>query len=318
MARQVERRANAVRRTDVVSGAGRYAALGEGGRRLLAHELTHVVRQAGIVQAKEDAGTPKPDAGMPKPKFESVETDAAQAEFLPIVEDYIKKGKDKLEARFLAMDDMFAKRLEKTGGKRIGTRTPIPGRGRDVYLLVREEHEREGRQPIRPGIGEVGVHEEGYNCHSFTFHDAKNSKADTLKTLAKDASELGAPKGTMYYDSSDLDRAEIHIDYGVGSRPLIFPRWIASPAEVARLLANYRRLKSGEPLRSTGSDIVIYSKSGNLDKSDDFPHSAKVTEVDKRGNPTKVKGKWGHYSMFEHDPEAVPQHYGKPYFFRKK
>ena len=74
--------------------------------------------------------------------------------------------------------------------------------------------------------------------------------------------------------------------------------------------ADYKPLKAGEKVGV--GDIVIYSTNGDL------PHSGKVTEVDANGKAVKVQGKWGHYSLFEHPPDAVPAHYGKPTFYRKK
>ena len=41
-------------------------------------------------------------------------------------------------------------------------------------------------------------------------------------------------------------------------------------------------------------------------------------EVDAKGNPIKIRSKWGHYSLFEHAPDAVPAHYGKPSYYHKK
>ena len=76
------------------------------------------------------------------------------------------------------------------------------------------------------------------------------------------------------------------------------------------LIKSYLPRKAGE--KTTERDIAIYSTNGDL------PHSGKVIEVDAKGNPTKIRSKWGHYSLFEHAPDAVPAYYGKPSCYHKK
>lgn len=74
-------------------------------------------------------------------------------------------------------------------------------------------------------------------------------------------------------------------------------------------MKSYQPRKSGENI-ATG-DIAIYSMDGTLD------HSGKVVEVDEKHNPTKIRSKWGHLSLFEHTPRAVPDYYGTPSYYHR-
>jgi len=262
-------------------------------------EADRVVDQ--VVQLKNSEKTSKT-------KFKPLTDKAANEEFKKLKAKYRKEGKDEREADFLAMDDMFAERLKVAGGKRLPGTATLGKLGEKTYLSIPTKIIYND-MPLPLGFYNAGIDDKSYNCHSFTFNDAKTSKLTKLKTIAKTIPE-GPVKGKKYFDAVDLVRNMIHFE--MGPPTLIFPRWVISPAEIKSLLKTYRPRKAIEKLETTKRDIVIYSTNG------DFPHSGKVTQVDAKGKPIKIKSKWGHYSLFEHDPETIPAHYGRPSYFRKK
>ena len=331
---------------EVVFAAGRYAPGTAAGKRLLAHELAHVIQQergasTGLAIGREHDGSERladragravtqdgpaarstaiaelPRVGVPmlqrqqppsKTKFKSVEDEAAQKELEKRVAAHEKQGKKRGDAIFQAMDDMFAERVEATGGKRIpGSATPGAA-GEATFLMVPEGLVYEGR-PVKPDFYTAAIDDGAFNCHSFTFYGAKQSKLAALKKLAKKVpKEGGALAGKQYFEAGDLINNGIHFS-APPPNPLIFPRWVLDSEARVQLKA-YVPLKPADP--KVKGDIVVYSVGSDL------PHSGQVIEVDKKGNPAKIKSKWGHQSIFEHAPDAVPTFYGSPTYYRKK
>jgi hypothetical protein len=334
----------------VVFGAGRYAPGTNAGQRLLAHELTHVAQQGDrvsapiglsdphdayereadrlaskIVEAEPHAEsnlTRSPvqqvapplihrdndkDKGTAKTAFKPVEGAEAEKEFNERVKKYTDTGKTQQEAMFLAMDDMFAERVTATGGKRLPS-TAQPGKsGKTTFLKISTDIVMEGKR-LPQGFFNAGIDDDTYNCHSFAFLGAKTSKLDKLKKLArKIPKEGGDLAGQEYFEGADLVNNGLHFEMSPAT--LIYPRWVLDD-EARTLLKAYKKRKAGEKVAK--GDVGLYSKDSAL------PHSGKVTEVDGKGNPTRLKSKWGHYSLFEHAPEAVPAHYGKPDYYDKK
>jgi hypothetical protein len=283
----------------------------------MAHELAHVVQQNSSMQTRSTGGQPADVTGSlvqrqesqapSKPAFKPVDDVEAEKEFEKKVGAYKKAGKPEREAAFLAMDDMFAERVQTAGGRRLPKTATLGKTGADTFLMA-PPGLIYGGQRIRQGFYNAQIEVSSYNCHSYTFYDAKSTKANQLKSLAKTIpKEGGNLAGKSYYEAADLVQNGIHFE--LGPPTLIYPKWVLD-GEVRTLLQGYRSLKGGE--KATKGDIAIYSTNG------DYPHSGKVTEADSSGRPSRVKGKWGHYSLFEHPPEAVPAHYGKPSYHRKK
>jgi hypothetical protein len=241
------------------------------------------------------------------PAFKPVVGKEAEEEFTKSVAAYKKLGKSEREAAFLAMDDMFAERVKATGGKRLpGTATPSTP-GAKTFLKVSAGIVY-GGETIPENFYDAAIDDSSYNCHSYTFYDAKRTKVDKLKKLAKTIPKEGEDlAGQKYYEATDLVQEGVHFE--LGPPTVLFPRWVLD-GEVRTLLEGYKPLPAGGKVAV--GDVVIYSTDG------DYPHSGRVTEIDGKGNPVKVKGKWGHYSLFEHPPDAVPAHYGKPSYYRKK
>jgi Domain of unknown function (DUF4157) len=334
---------------DVVFGAGRYAPGTSAGQRLLAHELTHVAQQGDQVSAPIGLGDPhdayeqeadrlagkiaqaEPHAESnltrspvqqvappliqrdndkdkaAKPAFKPVEGAEAEKEFKEKVKKYTDEGKSQQEAIFLALDDMFAERVTATGGKRLSS-TATPGKlGKKTFLKISTDIVVEGK-PLPKDFFNAGIDDDTYNRHSYAFLDAKTSKLDKLKKLAKKIpKEGGKLAGQEYFEGEDLVNNGLHFE--VSPATLIYPRWVLDN-EARTLLKAYRPRKAGEKVAK--GDVGLYSMGSDL------PHSGKVIDVDGKGNPTRLKSKWGHYSLFEHAPEAVPTHYGKPDYYHKK
>jgi hypothetical protein len=231
---------------------------------------------------------------------------ASEKEFQRRQRKYRRKGLSIGEAAKRAMDDMFAERIGETGGRRIpGSTSTTLG---DATFLKVPVNIRLGESNVRAGFYNARIDDKSYNCHSYTFHGAKVTRLGKLKGLGKKIPS-GVVKGKTYYDALELIKNGIHLDTAFTTL-VILPRWIANPTEVKQLMQPFRKRKGGERFDSTA--IAMYKGTG------EYPHSGKVTKVDKHGNPTRVKGKFGHYSLFEHDPVVVPAHYGAPEFYRRK
>lgn len=333
---------------DLVFGAGAYAPGTSAGQRLMAHELTHVIQQGDRGSSPISIGDPHDayeeeadqlagriaqitphsepnkayaparrvagprvqrdnDKDSPKLTFKPVEGAEAEKEFKELVAKYTDKGKTPQEAMFLAMDDMFAGRVTAMGGKRLpGTATPGKS-GQTTFLKVSSDIVAEG-QPLKQGFFNAGIDDDTYNCHSYAFLDAKTSKLDKLNKLAKTIPKAGGDlAGQKYFEAEDLVKNGLHFEMGPST--LIYPRWVLDD-EARALLKSYQPRTAGEKVAR--GDIGLYSMGSDL------PHSGKVIEVDAKGGPTRLRSKWGHYSLFEHSPEAVPAHYGKPAYYHKK
>lgn len=266
--------------------------------------------QGGVQGLSEQVIQREEGKKSPENKFESMVNKEAENEYEKIKAKYKKEGMTERVAAFHAIDDMFAERLKATGGKRTSGSATMPSVGEKIYLHVSSPMKVSG-VTIEEGLQTAGIDDKSYNCHSYTFTDAKTSKYKKLKTLAKTI-PAGPVKGKKYYDTNDLISNKIHFDLEMGLSLMIYPRWIANVDEVKTFLKGYKKRKTGEKLSTTKENVALYTTNG------DYPHSGKVTKIDKKGNPIKVKGKWGHYSLFEHDPEAVPSYYGTPNYYRKK
>jgi len=297
---------------------GLYQPDTESGKKLLAHELTHVVQQSSNRDLQKPAQLPSTlnqnnltmlQRQVSKSKFKPITTPEAEKEYQDRVQQYKKQGKNEEKAAMHAMDDMFAERLKQTGGKRVAGSATFTNISQKTFLLV-SKHMSIGGEIIKPGLYNAGIDSRSYNCHNYTFHNMKFSNDKKLKSLKKIIPK-GAAKGKTYYDSIDLFKNGVHFDLKT-SGIVIYPKWLIKLSEIKKRLSKFRPRKVGEKFSSNKGDIVMYSLGG------DFPHSAKVTKVDRTGEPTRVKGKWGHFSLFEHDPATVPAHYGKHSYFRKK
>jgi hypothetical protein len=241
-----------------------------------------------------------------KRQFEPMATPEAEQEFEKLKAQYKKRGLSERDAAFRAMDDMFARRIEQTGGKRIPRSASIGAKG-EFFMRV-ERDVTVGGDRIPPGFWRVTVDDDSYNCHSYTFHGGKESKRAQLNKIAKKVPE-GPVKGKAFVDADALIAAGIHFEVVFGVLTIL-PRWIADPREFASLLGPFRKRRRGEKL--TRDSIAMYEGDGS------YPHSAKVIDVDSSGDALRVRGKFGHFSLFEHAPGAVPAHYGKPVFWAKR
>jgi hypothetical protein len=205
------------------------------------------------------------------------------------------------------MDDMFAERMKRAGGSRIPRTATFGTPGKAIILTVSKGIEYEGGTIIPAGVYNASVDDNAYNCHSYTFYEGGQTKLESLQKLAKKVpKEGGEQAGRTYYEVTELMSAGIH--FACEKICLIFPRWVLD-AEARDQLKSYRPLKAGEQVAK--GDIVMYSLGGAL------PHSGRVMAVDKQGKPAMIRSKWGHYSIFEHPPDAVPNHYGSPTYYRK-
>jgi hypothetical protein len=331
---------------DIVFDAGQYSLGINSGQKLVAHELAHVIQQRseaqpglvigkaskecerqadqvaqvitqggqrtalkqvcqGLHRVAEQVQRQKSKNPL-KTEFEPLDTEKAEEEFNQLKAQYKKLGKTEQEAALLATDDMFAKRVEAIGGKRFPGTITLGKLGQKTYLRITSSINLNGEE-IKPGFFNAGIDDNSYNCHSFTFFDGKKSKSDKLQILARTIPKEGGDlAGQKFFDATDLVKEGIYFE--MRRIPLIFPRWVLD-AETRDLLKGLRSRKTGEKVEK--GDIAIYSSNGDL------PHSGKVTQDDGKGNPTRIKSKWGHFSLFEHAPEAVPAYYGKPSFFHK-
>lgn len=329
---------------DIVFDAGQYDPRSSVGRVLLAHELTHVVQQrdggghspsevavsepqdaaereaealsvgpASPVRSAGTSATVHRDKATTATKFRPADDEAAELEFSALVKKYQKEGKSQQEGAFLAIDDMYAKRVSESGGTRVpGTATPGKVDAKSAtWLSVPSPGVTVNDKTIRPGLFAAAVDDTSYNCHSFTFFEAKVSKIKDLNALADTIPKEAGPEmaGKKFFAADRLISAGIYFE--LASTILILPRWIIRETEVEALLKGYNQL--GPSDRVAVGDIAIYSTTGK-----DYPHSGRVIAVDKAGRPTRIKSKWGAQSLFEHDPEAVPSFYGKPTYYRLK
>jgi hypothetical protein len=133
------------------------------------------------------------------------------------------------------------------------------------------------------------------------------SKRQQLDKLAKTIPKAGKSlAGKKYFEANEL------IANGIHFKPKdtldIYPKWVGD-AEIRERLKNYSPVPAG---KVKIGDIVVYSV------GDTLPHSGRVTAVNKNGEPTMIRSKWGEHSLFDHPPTAVPDYYGTPNFFRKK
>jgi hypothetical protein len=247
------------------------------------------------------------DKGGSKGGFRAVDDPAAEKEFAAKVAKYEKAGKSKQEAAFLAMDDMFAERVAEAGGKRT-PKSATPGAGgTTTFVMVGAPIVHEGRT-IAPSFYNATIDDSVYNCHSYTLDEGKKSKLSQLKGLARKVPKEGGDlAGTPYYEAQDLVANGIHFAPNVTLD--IYPSWVGD-AEMRSRLKDYTALRAGAKVKQ--GDIVVYSVGSAL------PHSGRVIAVDKGGTPTMIRSKWGHHSLFEHPPTAVPSHYGTPAYYRKK
>lgn len=334
----------------LVFAEGQYAPKTSAGRQLLAHELTHVLQQNFSVSSGLTIGQPddayersaestaqevmegrKPSnaavnlphmagsriqrqqaGGTSKTRFKPVEGDEAEKELKKKAAAYKSKGKTEVQAYDLAMDDMFAERVEATGGRRFPKTVTPSTPGTKTYLQIPGNFKHAG-DSIKEGFYSAAIDDVAYNCHSYTFYDARQTKLAKLNGLAKIIPKEGEDlAGQKYFDAEDLDKNGIHFETinkdGIPILPIILPRWVLAD-EVRSQLKNYKALAEGKVAKQ---DAAVYSA------NEDLPHSGKVTEVDAKGHPTKLKSKWGHYSLFEHAPDAVPAYYGIPSYYRKK
>ena len=329
---------------DIVFAAGQYDPRSSAGRVLLAHELTHVVQQQGsasrltdrlTVSEPQDAeereaearsvgaatvarpkGTTAPTVQRDKPatatKFRPMEDEAAELEFKKLLAKYQKEGKTPQEAGFLAIDEMYEKRLTESGGTRVaGTATPGKIDPKSATWVVIPPGLIVNETMVTPGKRAAAIDDTSYNCHSYTFFEATVSKIKELNALADTFPKGEEPvyAGQKFYPAEKLVSAGINFD--LGKTIVILPRWIIREAEVETLLKGYKQLGPSDHVAV--GDIAIYSTTGK-----DYPHSGRVIAVDKAGRPTRIKSKWGAQSLFEHDPEAVPSFYGKPTYYRLK
>ena len=328
---------------DIVFGAGQYNPRSTDGSVLLAHELIHVVQQqasahgslnelavsdpedAAEREAKEtslnasaalgprrtSAPTVHRDKPGTTPKFRPMLDEAGNLEYEKLRNKYEKEGKNPQEAAFLAIDEMYAKRVGESGGVRVpGTATPGKIDPKSAtWLRVSPPGLTVNDKAIGPGTFVAAVDDTSYNCHSYTFYEAKFSKIKDLTALADTVPKEAGPEmaGKKFFAAEKLMSAGIYFE--PENTILILPRWIIRETEVETLLKGYRRLGAADHVAV--GDIAIYSTTGT-----DYPHSGRVTAVDKAGRPTKIKSKWGAQSLFEHDPEAVPDFYGKPTYYR--
>jgi hypothetical protein len=239
--------------------------------------------------------------------FPQLEGPEAEAELRRRVAAYEKQGKTRDEAILLAMDDMFAERVKKAGGQRVAGTLAPKAPPATTYLRVSRDLEIEGRR-VPAAVYNAAIDDGAYNCHSYTFHEAKQTKMSTLRAVAKKIpKEAGKDMaGKAYYDSADLLAKGIH--FNMGRTAVIMPRWV-SDGEARELLKGYQPLAPKAMVKV--GDIVVYSTNGDL------PHSGRITKVDPQGRPVMVRSKWGLQSLFEHPPQAVPSHYGKPSYYRK-
>jgi hypothetical protein len=246
------------------------------------------------------------DKGDQNGGFLSEEDPAAQKELEKKVAEFEKKGKSKEDAIFLAMDDMYAERVRKAGGKRI-PKSATPGKaGKTKTLIFVTEPMAVGEKYINSGPMNATIDDGVYNCHSYTLDEGKKSKLTVLNGLTQKIPKEAGIAGN-FFDSKDLVKNGIFFDPHITLD--IFPRWVGD-AEMRTHLKDYKALAVGEKVAV--GDIVVYTVGSTL------PHSGRVIAVDKKGNATMIRSKWGYQSLFEHPPLAVPAHYGTPTFYRKK
>jgi len=205
------------------------------------------------------------------------------------------------------MDDMFEARIRAAGGKRIANTTSFPLKA-TTFLRVSSPIMLDG-ELVNNKLFNAFIDDKSYNCHAYTLFDAKKTKMSKLKKVAKKI-PAGPKKGENYYDSVDLLSNNIHfetLNIWMG----IYPRWIAKISELNSHLNSYRKRKAGEKLVA-GSSIIMYELKGQ------YPHSSKVIKINSKGDAIMARGKFGHYSLFEHHPLSIPPHYGNPVYFMKK
>ena len=239
--------------------------------------------------------------------FRPLEDEAAQKDFAAKVAKHQKGGKTQAEAAFLALDDMFAERVGEAGGKRTPKSATPGGGGTATFLMAKSPISYEGTT-IDSGFYPAAVDDGVYNCHSYTLDEGKKSKQAQLKGIVKKVPKEGGDlAGKSFYEAQDLVAGGIH--FAPGQPFGIFPSWVGDD-EMRTRLKDYAPLAAGAKVKV--GDIVVYSAGSAL------PHSGRVIAVDTKGRPTMIRSKWGHYSLFEHPPDAVPAHYGTPSFHRRK
>jgi uncharacterized protein YodC (DUF2158 family) len=250
-------------------------------------------RDLSRVVQRKDAGSNTP------PDLTIQEKDVVTPEREKQAEQLTKKGVPPAEAVSQVMDDAFAERVTKAGGKRVQPATP--GRPGSKILLqlqlqLQDRIEIEGKVG-GPGLVVAAIDDDDmYNCHSFTFFGAKQSKLADLRKLTHKAPPDTPVAGQGYVDASEIMRAGIQFFFGPPT--LVAPRWVGE-AEARAALASYQRLSAADSVKV--ADIAVYE-----DGSGGLPHSGVVVAVDGQGRPTRLRSKWGRYSLFEHPPTAVP------------
>lgn len=81
------------------------------------------------------------------------------------------------------------------------------------------------------------------------------------------------------------------------------PHWVGSPwFELNN--GHWQALAADQ--RAHVGDRLVYRNNGQI------THTAVVSAVDKDGNPSRVRSKWGSWGLFEHDPFNVPNVAGTP------
>jgi predicted deacylase len=252
-----------------------------------------------MVVQRKDAGTkPQPDLTIRKDELLTPELQIR-------VDQFVQKGIPPASAVEMAIDDAFAERVRHAGGSRVKPATPGVA-GSKIFLMVDEAMEVEG-QTVRPGLLNAAMDDNMYNCHSFTFFAAKKSKIADVRKLMLKAPPKTPVAGQDYLRATDLTTAGIL--FFPGPPTLIAPRWVQE-AEARAALASYRQVPDGEVVKV--SDIAVYN-----DGQGGLPHSGVVIAVDTAGRPTRLRSKWGKYSLFEHPPTAVPEWYGRPVYYRR-
>ena len=240
--------------------------------------------------------------------FRPLDDEAAQKDFAAKVAKHQKGGKSQAQAAFLAL----GRHVRRTGCGGGGQANPeVRHAGRERHGDVPHGHvadQLRGHSRSTPGSIQPPSTTASTTATATPSTRARSRSQAQLKGIVKKVPKEGGDlAGKSFYEAQDLVAGGIH--FAPGQPFGIFPSWVGDD-EMRTRLKDYAPLAAGAKVKV--GDIVVYSAGSAL------PHSGRVIAVDTKGRPTMIRSKWGHYSLFEHPPAAVPAHYGTPSYHRKK
>ena len=315
-ARAVNARAFTLGR-DVVFGAGQYAPTTSAGRRLLAHELTHVVQQRGVARGDETQAKPS----TRQPAIGSLSHGPGRGALIQRIPK--DPGDVPYDGEIIPWSAALRSKAEKRKASPYGNIIADLPRGHKVRVV---------------GGGAwtfVRTHINGKDRVGYVSHELIKKVVSGSRTFTTD---IGSPISLGRATSVPSLAYEIKWmkDQGLTSKVRRIPKsatnrynchgfiyldangWLDDPTSIIKDNAYF------VPEKPDVDDAIMYTKTApTLDSErrpvfkEIPPHSGIVTKGSP-GSPTEATSKWGSWHLYQHRPADVWAEYGKPTFLRSK